>query len=306
MPRKKEPPPSALSSRWSTRGATRSIPVVEGSDLKPLTMPPVGLGVIQENYATVSMPPTSLPMDEGRIEACKVNKESSTIPSSATDASSESLTGDTGWFPPKSLEMQKNMMEKSNDLSSGSKATPDSVGTSPAGKSWSAGILCSAGKSGSDSTGTSVVKSGLRYALNGLDSNGSDGIVGVDAAGKPGFTPAPMAVFSPSFKAMIVGLSSPVTTGSPYAATRVLGSPLGEPDLNHGPLFDVTDVGSDGMAQNPPKLDEFFSSGGVLDGLHADVQDSETQVMGAGLHGDQGNHPMQPLHECVGLEKMDA
>ncbi|KAI3674997.1 hypothetical protein L1987_84577 [Smallanthus sonchifolius] len=108
MPRKKEPPPSALPSRRSTRANNR---VAEDSaDLEPLVVPMAGLGSNLEAVVRVSQPPpmeitsemnkvsrpilsdarSGMPsIQDVNIEKdeCRENKEQSTIPGS--NASSE-------------------------------------------------------------------------------------------------------------------------------------------------------------------------------------------------------------------------
>ncbi|KAI3813971.1 hypothetical protein L1987_18707 [Smallanthus sonchifolius] len=109
MPRKKEPPPSALPSRRSTRASNRSSDALDGSDLESLVMPVVGLGSNLEAEARGPQPPTiviSSELDKGarpiksdarsgmpsllavnlEKDACQVNKEQLTVPGSNTSS----------------------------------------------------------------------------------------------------------------------------------------------------------------------------------------------------------------------------
>ncbi|KAI3813973.1 hypothetical protein L1987_18710 [Smallanthus sonchifolius] len=109
MPRKKEPPPSALPSRRSTRASNRSSDALDGFDLESLVMPVVGLGSNLEAKARGPQPPTiviSSELDKGarpiksearsgmpsllavnlEKDACQVNKEQSTVPGSNTSS----------------------------------------------------------------------------------------------------------------------------------------------------------------------------------------------------------------------------
>ncbi|KAI3724757.1 hypothetical protein L1987_64522 [Smallanthus sonchifolius] len=109
MPRKKEPPPSALPSRRSTRANNRF------SDSEPLVVPMVGLGSNQEADVRISQPPSmEIPLDMNKDarpilsdarsgmppiqdvsiekDACRMNKEQSTVPGSNTSSECSSVS----------------------------------------------------------------------------------------------------------------------------------------------------------------------------------------------------------------------
>ncbi|KAI3810716.1 hypothetical protein L1987_20338 [Smallanthus sonchifolius] len=109
MPRKKEPPPSALPSRRSTRANNRF------SDSEPLVVPMVGLGSNQEADVRISQPPSmEIPLDMNKDarpilwdarsgmppiqdvsiedDACRMNKEQSTVPGSNTSSECSSAS----------------------------------------------------------------------------------------------------------------------------------------------------------------------------------------------------------------------
>ncbi|KAI3814427.1 hypothetical protein L1987_14067 [Smallanthus sonchifolius] len=89
MPRKKDPPPSALPPRRSNRGASKSASHVDGEDMEPLVVP-MGLRETQEGLAASPQPPTLPP----NTVACDTNKESSGIPSvSVSSNTSEQALG---------------------------------------------------------------------------------------------------------------------------------------------------------------------------------------------------------------------
>ncbi|KAI3814119.1 hypothetical protein L1987_18866 [Smallanthus sonchifolius] len=77
MPRKKEPPPSALPPHRSTRGISKSTSHTDGEDMEALMVPLVGLGDSQEGSANPPQPSSSI-HDHG---VCNINKENSAIPS---------------------------------------------------------------------------------------------------------------------------------------------------------------------------------------------------------------------------------
>ncbi|KAI3760549.1 hypothetical protein L1987_50945 [Smallanthus sonchifolius] len=97
-------------------------------------------------------------------------------------------------------------------------------------------------------------------ALHGSGSNSAAGSVGSRSAGKPGLTRPLTPLFSPSLKAMILGLHSP-------AATMIrIEDPLpGEPVQDLGPLGGVKGVGLEKMAQGPLSSDTQVSPVGSGD-----------------------------------------
>ncbi|KAI3743661.1 hypothetical protein L1987_61372 [Smallanthus sonchifolius] len=164
MPRKKEPPPSALPSRQSTRGNNRVSTDEEISDLAPLVMPVVGFGSIPEVEARVPQPPLSVTTSElekdsrpnmsatitGMLsipavnvekDACQVNKEQSTVPGSdnSSEASSasvrdmDSTAHEIGWTAPVGRPSSAGMVGKINMETTEKSGSVGSVGLAPTG-----------------------------------------------------------------------------------------------------------------------------------------------------------------------------
>ncbi|KAI3825963.1 hypothetical protein L1987_07744 [Smallanthus sonchifolius] len=77
MPRKKDPPPSALPPRRSTRGVSKSASLTDGEDSEALVVPLVGLRDSQKGL-TRSLQPPSVVLN---MDVCDINKEVSAIPS---------------------------------------------------------------------------------------------------------------------------------------------------------------------------------------------------------------------------------
>ncbi|KAI3677387.1 hypothetical protein L1987_87027 [Smallanthus sonchifolius] len=162
MPRKKEPPPSALPSRRSTRGNNRVSTDEEISDLAPLVMPVVGFGSIPEVEARVPQPPLSVTTSElekdsrpnmsatitGMLsipavnvekDACQVSKEQSTIPgsdnssaaSSASVRDMDSTAHEIGWTTPVGRPSSAGMAGKINMETTEKSGFVGSVGLAP-------------------------------------------------------------------------------------------------------------------------------------------------------------------------------
>ncbi|KAI3801848.1 hypothetical protein L1987_29965 [Smallanthus sonchifolius] len=205
MPKKKEPPPSALPSRRSTRGSNRSSTVVEGSDSEAPLVLMVGLGSNQDIAARFFVPPTKenalerdidarpnlkesrsrLPLIQvlnSETDACCVNKEQSSIPGSNTSSESTDSVRDMG-----------KMADKIGDSLLVSKF----LGSSSTENSISAGNKNSTGLS--DSTGKSGSAGAVPLAVTG------------DAENFPLLTP----LFSSSFKAKMMESIGRVSTGKP-------------------------------------------------------------------------------------------
>ncbi|KAI3821689.1 hypothetical protein L1987_09260 [Smallanthus sonchifolius] len=247
MPPKKNPPPPARPSRRSTRGSARSSSALEGADLEALILPLVGLWANLEDHYRVPqlttmvnplehdmdsrpnqtdsrsrVPP--LPEINPEIDACRKNKEQSTVPGSykSSESSSASVT-DTG-------------------------------------------------------------------------------SVGLESAGKPGVNLPLTLLFSPSFKAKILGPNSLA------APIRVREPTLGQPFSSHGPPVGVHGVGSDEMAQSPGQS---VKSVEPVGDVHAtkpmqqpDVTDLEDGKNATKVHlVDKLMNPAD-LHASVGLEKV--
>ncbi|KAI3745546.1 hypothetical protein L1987_58660 [Smallanthus sonchifolius] len=170
MPRKKDPPPSALSPRLSNKGASKSTYHADEEDLEPI----VGLGETQEGLATSPQPP---PLPPSTV-VCDTNKEISGIPSVlvSSNASEQAL----GSFRSEGTEKISTVAGKL-DL---------------AGKPSLAGSM--AGLSESD--GSPVVQSLYTDGGNSSCSMNESGGVGYVVAGS---TPPVTPLFSPEFKAML-------------------------------------------------------------------------------------------------------
>ncbi|KAI3823039.1 hypothetical protein L1987_04464 [Smallanthus sonchifolius] len=77
MPRKKNPPPSSLPPRRSTRGASKSTSLIDGEDVETPMVPLVGLGDTQyDNTGSLQQPFLS-----SGSNLCNVNKDVSIVPS---------------------------------------------------------------------------------------------------------------------------------------------------------------------------------------------------------------------------------
>ncbi|KAI3773231.1 hypothetical protein L1987_47755 [Smallanthus sonchifolius] len=77
MPRKKEPPPSSLPPRQSTRGVSKSTSLIDEEEAETPKVPLVGLGDYQEDSAGSLRPPSLL----SGSKVCHINKENSFVPS---------------------------------------------------------------------------------------------------------------------------------------------------------------------------------------------------------------------------------
>ncbi|KAI3725282.1 hypothetical protein L1987_65065 [Smallanthus sonchifolius] len=184
MPRKKDPPPSALPlplplPRRSTRSSSRLSPPTDGDDFETLVVPIVGLGHSQEGLRQSTQPPPLVLVSD----ACKINKEVSDVPTVSV-----------------SLEDSKHDMG-SNDMSGTLKQSMGAVEICSAGKSASAGGTCSPGLSVSGSSGSPVIQPKL--VENVLGSGSSKETSGFGYAENTGSTPPATPLFSPEFKAML-------------------------------------------------------------------------------------------------------
>ncbi|KAI3677390.1 hypothetical protein L1987_87017 [Smallanthus sonchifolius] len=173
MPRKKEPPPSALPPRRSARGLSRSVSS-DADDSVELGVLTVGLGESHEGLATSSPPPL---LHQSTV-FYETNKEISGIPSVSLNASEQDL----GSFVSEGTEKISRAAGKSG------------LARSPSGLSDSAGspVVQSLYTSGGNSSCSMHESSGGRYAV---------------AESTPMVTP----LFSPEFKAMI-GRDYPMRT----------------------------------------------------------------------------------------------
>ncbi|KAI3762961.1 hypothetical protein L1987_53406 [Smallanthus sonchifolius] len=77
MPRKKDPPPSALSPHRSTKGIFKSTSLIDEEEAETRLGSTVGLGDSQEGCARSPPPPILVPI----VDVCDTNKEVSLIPS---------------------------------------------------------------------------------------------------------------------------------------------------------------------------------------------------------------------------------
>ncbi|KAI3809587.1 hypothetical protein L1987_19182 [Smallanthus sonchifolius] len=127
MPRKKDPPPSALPTRRSTRGVSKPASTAEGEDAEAL----VGLEVSHEGSCSSNPPPLSV-LDP---EFCNMNKEFSAIPSVMV-----------------SLDASEHHMNMGNQSGSGKRSTGD--GGTLAGITGVAGTTGLAGKRDLGSSGS--------------------------------------------------------------------------------------------------------------------------------------------------------
>ncbi|KAI3814428.1 hypothetical protein L1987_14068 [Smallanthus sonchifolius] len=219
MPRKKDPPPSALPPRRSNRGASKSASHVDGEDTVPLVVPIVGLGETQEGLAASSQPP---PLPPNTV-ACDTNKESSGIPSvSVSSNTSEQALG----------SFSNEESEKSVDA-----GKPDLAGKLGLAR-------CMAGLSVSDSSGSPGVQVLYTDGGNCSSSMNAPGGVGYAVANsRPRRTP----LFSPEFKAML-GRDYPKTrTVFGPSAEAVVGSGLWEGKPKHAESEGVSVTHSSGM-----------------------------------------------------------
>ncbi|KAI3786730.1 hypothetical protein L1987_40634 [Smallanthus sonchifolius] len=167
MPRKKEPPPSALPPRWSATGLSRSASS-DADDSVELEVPTVGLGETQEGLATSPSPPLLHP---GTV-LCETNKEISGIPS--VSVSLNASEQDLGSFVSEGTKKISGVAEKTG--LAGSTAGLSDTDGSPGVQS----LYTDGGKSSCSRNESS----GVRYAV---------------AESTPPVTP----LFSPKFKAMI-------------------------------------------------------------------------------------------------------
>ncbi|KAI3726587.1 hypothetical protein L1987_66385 [Smallanthus sonchifolius] len=186
MPRKKDPPPSALPTRRSTRGVSKPASTAEGEDAEAL----VGLEVSQEGSCSSNPPPLSVLDPVFR----NMNKEVSAVPSVTV-----------------SLDASEQHMNMGNQSGSGKRSTGD--GGTLAGIKGVAGTTGLARKTGlasdenfaglseSDSSGSPGVQS-----MKDLGS--SESLAELGSAGKTLATLPVTPLFSPEFKAMILARTS--------------------------------------------------------------------------------------------------
>ncbi|KAI3811162.1 hypothetical protein L1987_20879 [Smallanthus sonchifolius] len=171
MPRKKDPPPSTLPPRRSTRGVSKSTSFTAGEEAEALVVPLVGLGDNQESFSRSLLPP----LLKSGMNMCNINKESSIVPSVSVslDESEQGL----------------GLIKKDDFLKD-----PNVAGNSLPGKSGFVGP--STGLSESDSSGSP--------GFQGLHTGGGMNSSPVNETARVGYavTDSPATpLFSPEFKA---------------------------------------------------------------------------------------------------------
>ncbi|KAI3815639.1 hypothetical protein L1987_15316 [Smallanthus sonchifolius] len=187
MPRKKDPPPSVLLPRRSTRGVTKSTSITDGEDSATLVVSCVGLGDSQTGFEKTPQPPSL----DSTTNVCGINKEVSLIPSVSVSLD----------------EPEQDMGLNHSD------ASFHVAGISLAGKTGLAGCAGSVGMSDSDSSGSPGVQSMSMGRVNHSGSVTDVGGVGYAAASS---NPPVKPLFSPEFKAML---------GRNYLKTQLVFSP---------------------------------------------------------------------------------
>ncbi|KAI3703169.1 hypothetical protein L1987_73056 [Smallanthus sonchifolius] len=181
MPRKKDPPPSALPTRRSTQGVSKPASNAEGEDAEAL----VGLEVSQEGSCSSNPPPLSV-LDP---DFCNMNKEVSAVPSVTV-----------------SLDASEHHMNMGNQSGSGKWSTGDGGTLGITGVAETTGLARKTGLAGDENfVGLSESDSSGSPGVQSMKDLGSlESLAELGSAGKTLATPPVTPLFSSEFKAMIL------------------------------------------------------------------------------------------------------
>ncbi|KAI3827921.1 hypothetical protein L1987_02010 [Smallanthus sonchifolius] len=269
MPRKKDPPPSVLPPRRSTRGVAKSTSISDGEDSATLVMPCVGLSDSQTGFERAPQPPSL----DSTTNVCDINKEVSLIPSVLVSLD----------------ESEQDMGLNQSD------ASFHATRISLPGKTGLVGCACFAGMSDSDSSGSP----GVKYLSTGrVNHSGSVTEVGGVGYAAVSSNPPVRPLFSPVFKAMM---------GRNYLKTQSVFSPRAplSGDVKVGtclwssmaPSQTVSDV------SNVPDMGEHDKGGEFVSDVHVFHDGVHEQVAkGGGLSQGVGEITIPPDAVQDGLD----